>query len=518
MARPFDFGEVNLTAGGDDSPATPQSETPFCVAILGDFSGRTSRGVSEPGSIADRRAVLVDRDNFDEVLAKISPEIHLQLGGTDSAVSLQFSELDEFHPDRLFERAPLFQRLQAIRARLQDPASFAAAVEELGLGSSPPAPAKPHASEPPPSVASAVPRVAAGNLLDQMIEQTETQDSGGRPRRAPDELRDFVRRVTEPHLIAAADPRRTEVVEAIDRAISAQMRAVLRAPDFQALEATWRAVFLLVRRIETDSQLRLYLIDISREELAADLETSSDLRATGIYRRLVEKSVGTPGAEPWALIAGNYAFGPERKDAELLGRFAKIAAAAGAAFLAAASPRLLGCISLAATPEPRDWKPPQDADGASAWAALRRLPEATAIGLALPRFLLRLPYGRKTDPIESFDFEEMPDTPSHENYLWGNPAFVCALLLAQSFSEYGWDLRPGVISQLDGLPLHIYEQNGESALQPCGEALLTENAAEHILERGLMPLVSFKGKDTVRLVRFQSIAEPLRALAGRWKQ
>jgi type VI secretion system protein ImpC len=331
-------------------------------------------------------------------------------------------------------------------------------------------------------------------------------------------LREFVRRVTEPHLVATADPHRAEVVDAMDRAISAQMRAVLRAPDFQALESAWRAVFLMVRRIETGSRLKLYLMDISKQELAADLASSSDLRATGIYRLLVEKSVGTPGAEPWAAIAGNYTFGPEPKDVEVLGRLAKIAAAAGAPFLAAASPHFLGCVSLAATPEPRDWKLPQDAEGVSAWAALRRLPEASAIGLALPRFLLRLPYGRKTEPIEAFDFEEMPDTPSHENYLWGNPAFVCALLLAQSFDEYGWDLRPGVISDVDGLPLHVYEQNGESALQPCAEALLTERAAEHILESGLMPLLSVKGKDTVRLMRFQSIAEPLRAMAGRWNR
>src|SRR5208337_3099418 len=165
--------------------------------------------------------------------------------------------------------------------------------------------------------------------------------------------------------------------------------------------------------------------------------------------------------------------------------------------------RLLGCVSLAATPEPQDWKPPQNAE---AWEALRRLPEASAVGLALPRFLLRLPYGKKTEPIESFDFEEMPDTPSHENYLWGNPAFVCALLLAQSFNQDGWDLRPGVISELDDLALHVYEENGESGLKPCAEALLTERTAERILEAGLMPLLSLKGKDRVRLMRFQSIA------------
>ena len=205
-------------------------------------------------------------------------------------------------------------------------------------------------------------------------------------------------------------------------------------------------------------------------------------------------------------------------DAELLGRLARIARAAGAPFIAAASPRLLGCESLAETPHPRDWRLTPDADSANAWAALRGLPEASAIGLALPRFLLRLPYGKKTDPIDSFDFEEMPEDPPHEEYLWGNPAFACTVLLAQSFSEYGWELRPGVHAQVDGLPLHVYEHDGESELKPCAEALLTEDAADRILENGLMPLVSLKGRDAVRLVRFQSIAKPLGALAGGWQR
>ena len=107
--------------------------------------------------------------------------------------------------------------------------------------------------------------------------------------------------------------------------------------------------------------------------------------------------------------------------------------------------------------------------------------------------------------VESFDFEEMTGVPAHEDYLWGNPAFACAALLAESFSEYGWDMRPGTHAQIGGLPLHVYEQDGESALKPCAEALLTDEAVERILENGLMPLVSLKGQDAVRIVRFQSI-------------
>jgi len=294
------------------------------------------------------------------------------------------------------------------------------------------------------------------------------------------------------------------------------MRAFLHTGDFQGLEAAWRAVFLLVRRIETSSQLKLYLIDISKAELAKDLASASGLRATGAYRLFVERSVGASGAERWAVIAGNYTFGTGREDAELLSQLAKVASAAGAALIAGASCRLLGLELFANTPEARNCREIRDADAAEAWTALRGLPEAKSVGLVLPRFLLRLPYGKKTSPAEAFDFEEMPDGSSHEHYLWGNAAFACALLLAQSFAEYGWEMGSNLISEIDGLPLHAYDDNGETGLQPCAEALMTDELVERILENGLMPLASMKGKDAVRLLRFQSVAEPLRRLIGRW--
>lgn len=515
--KPFSFGKINLTAGEEDAGGEVPPETPFCVAIVGDFSGR---GRSEPGSIGSRRAFMVDRDNFDEVLGKFGVEVHLPLGGESSPVRLEFSELDDFHPDRIFEHAEMFQRLRELRSRLSDPSTFRTAAAELGLGTGRQPPENPHSTGTPAPAASAIARMASGSLLDESIERTEGQavaelSSETPARRVPDELREFVRRVTEPYLVVSGDELKAQAVGVIDKATSSLMRALLHSPEFQSLEAAWRAVFLMVRRIETSQQLKLYLIDISKQELAADLGSSEDLRSTGAYRLFVEKSVGTPGAEPWAVILGNYSFGPGREDAELLGRIARIARAADAPFIAGASSRLLGCPSFASTPHPRDWKMSQEADGCAAWSELRRMPEADGVGLALPRFLLRLPYGEKTSALESFDFEEMPGTPLHEDYLWGNAAFACGLLLAQSFSAYGWQVRPGVISDIDGLPLHVYERDGEPELKPCAEALLTEDAAERILENGLMPLVAFKGRDLVRLVRFQSISEPPRSLAGR---
>jgi type VI secretion system protein ImpC len=164
--------------------------------------------------------------------------------------------------------------------------------------------------------------------------------------------------------------------------------------------------------------------------------------------------------------------------------------------------------------DPRDWRP--DPTAAQFWQALRELPEACSLGLLMPRFLLRLPYGEETSPAETFPFEEISGTPAHDEYLWGNPAFAAACLLGQAFSEDGWRMRPGTIREIAGLPLHSYQHDGEGVLQPCGEVWLTDRAADSILERGLMPLVSARNSDSVLLVRFQSLADPKKPLAGRW--
>jgi type VI secretion system protein ImpC len=293
------------------------------------------------------------------------------------------------------------------------------------------------------------------------------------------------------------------------------MRAVLHHPDFQALEAAWRAVDFLVRRLETGTELQLFLLDVPRTELAAADEDDGP-RARALRRLVVEDASVTLGGVPWAVIAGNYTFDGSPKEVASLSTMARLVREAGTAFIAAASPRLLGCESLAATPDPHDWRRPDDAE-TPGWRRLRRSRDAEHVGLALPRFLLRLPYGKDSDPVDTFAFEELSESPAHEDYLWGNPAIACAALLGHAFSKQGWALRPGAVQELADLPLYVEERDGDRTVKPCAEALLTLRAAEIILERGLMPLLSFKERDMVRLARFQSIREPLTPLRGRWK-
>ena len=319
-------------------------------------------------------------------------------------------------------------------------------------------------------------------------------------------------------MIPKADPRQAEAIGLIDLATSAQMSGLLHLPQFQALESIWRAIYFLVRNVETSSKLKVHLIDVTREELARDLSSVPDLASTGTYRLLVEKSVGTPGAEPWAILAGIYTFDATREDAELLAQIGKVAAAAGAPFISAPTPGVLGCGSIEDLPDRHKWTKEPGAEAASAWRALRATTEARYLGLVLPRFLVRLPYGKETETTELFDFDEIPDMAAHEDYLWANPAFAAVLLLAQTFAEQGWSMRPGALSEITGVPMHIFSVDGESRSKPCAEVLMTQTSAEEMLEKGIMPLASMKDQPAIRLVRFQSITDPPTALAGRWGQ
>ncbi|MEJ7615872.1 MAG: type VI secretion system contractile sheath large subunit [Pyrinomonadaceae bacterium] len=307
------------------------------------------------------------------------------------------------------------------------------------------------------------------------------------------------------------------LIDAVDAATGQLMRAILHHPDFQALEAAWRSLHFLVSRLELDTELQLRILDVSRKELVADLLKSDDLRASGIYQLLVEQTVETPGGTPWAVVIGDYAFGPSDEDVSLLERLGSVARRMGTSFIAGADARLLGCASLADAPDPKDWQSLDDSPGGELWAALRRLPEAAHLGLVLPRLLLRLPYGAETDEAELFSFEEMPAGSKHQDYLWGNAAFVCAYLLGTSFSRDNWALRPSAALDVEGLPLHVYREDGETRTKPCAEITASERIAEAITERGLMPLLSFRDQDKVRLARFHSLADPPTRLAGPWE-
>jgi type VI secretion system protein ImpC len=487
------------------------------ILLMGDFSGRRSLGIENPADLGDRRTVAVDIDNFDQRLARLAPGVVLPVGAAGGPGQLiEFNRLDDFHPDSLYGRLDLFRGLRDTRARLQDPATFEQAAAELcGDG--------PTSREPP-----VAPPASGSDAGGRGEDDTATLErllgprpTGARQAGAPAlagqlDITALIRGIVAPYVTPAAPAMQGQYLAWVDAATSEQMRGILHHPAFQGLESLWRSVRSLVSSLELDASLQLHLLDVTKAELMAHLHTAgSDLESCALYRMLVEQAGGTLGGEPWSLLVGDYTFGSAGEDLELLATLGALGSQAGAPFLAAADPSLLGCSSLVSTPDPRDWYPTPEAE--QRFQALRASAIAPWIGLALPRVLLRLPYGMNTDRVEHLDFEELTPVRSHEAYLWGNPALACAMLIGQSFLARGWEMEPGDDLDLVDLPAHVFERHGERHLQPCAEVLLSERAGEAILGLGLMPLLSYKNRNAIRLMRFQSIAAPSSPLSGPWR-
>jgi type VI secretion system protein ImpC len=504
--RPISIEKLEFQVVGEEeeeeeeTKGVAETDTPFRVAILSDFSGRANRGLFEIGpELAGRRLLRVDRDNLDDLPGKMGAQIHLPVGGKGSPpVVARFTEIESFHPDRLYGKVDAFRGLMNAQRNLAGPRSL------------PKAPIEGRSTEP------KIPDFTSGSLLDEIIEETAPGPTEKQPSSDASDWNSFLKKIMDPYAIPAPAPDEADLISSVEAVTAKLMRGILHFPDFQALEAAWRGVAFLISRLETESGIEIYLLDVSKAELAADLGGTENVEATGLYQLLVKHSVEKFGPETWAVIAGNYVFDPAQEDGRLLERIGRIAEEIDAPFISSAGSHLLGCESLADTPDPDDWQQPEGGETGRAWQRLRKLPEAAYVGLALPRFLLRLPYGANTDSIESFPFEEMLSVPCHDDYLWCNPSFACVYLLAEAFSQDGWNLRPGAIQDIGSLPVHVYKKQGESVMTPCAEVFLSQRAAEGILDKGLMPLLSFRDRDAIRLARFQSIADPLTALPGRW--
>ena len=293
------------------------------------------------------------------------------------------------------------------------------------------------------------------------------------------------------------------MVAAIDEAITLKMRSLLHHPQFQALESIWRAVHFMVKRIRSDKPLKLYLLDVSRYELASDLDVD-DVTQSQLYKLCCDTSMGDVD---WNLIVGDYRFGADIDDILMLSQLGVIAQQAGAKFIAAADENLVGCNTFAETSNANKWLTEIEPPVEEAWEMLRKSPVAKNISLALPRFILREPYGSKSASVKSFSFEEMSQPPRHEDYLWGNPAFLKAEQIARSFLKSGWEMQYANVMNTEDLPIHYYPDAGSTVVKPCAEIPLTDTGASKMVAQGLIPLWSVKDSDRIHSGDFHSIAE-----------
>ncbi|MEM1383689.1 MAG: type VI secretion system contractile sheath large subunit [Pseudomonadota bacterium] len=463
----------------------------FRIAILGDFSGRASRGELEIGeALGARKAIKFDIDEIDRVIARFQTTLTLPIGADGAAVEVPLASLDDLHPDELYENVAVFDELRALRQRLKTGKGLDATIAEMQQWGAEfgdkPVGARGRGK------GAAVPADRRLSDFQRLI-----GDAGG-AQVGPSAADALMQRVVGPHVVAAPDPRQESMIAAVDEALSSAMRAILHHPDFQTVEALWRSLDLLARRVETDAKLRIVLYDVSAEEWAADLSAQEDLAESGLYALLAE------GEAPFSAVFGLYTLEETPPHAELLARMAKISAHLEAPFVTA--------IGAGFLETPLKDRHPLTT---KAWEAMRDCPEARYVGLAAPRFLLRLPYGKRTEPIDPFSFEEFTEREGLKGMLWANPAVLVAVLLAATAKGGVRSMSLGKIMSLGDMPFHyVTDRYGDQVALPCTERMITTRKAAEIVARGFMPVVSMQGRPELRLASFQGLGHG--ELMGPW--
>lgn len=480
-------------AYGTISAARPEAQNlqrrRFRMALFGDFSGRAARGVMQTGAdLAMRPAILLDPDTVEEIIAGFGDTLVLPVGET-GGVAVKLGELDDLHPDELFESVEIFSELVSLRKQLQNGGTVEHAsrtlkawAEQYGT------PVRLPKRQ---SAGSAVPADRRLSAFQQLI--GDSQDA----LRQASPIEDMLARVVGPHIRALPDPDVAAMISAVDAALSDAMRMVLHHPEFQSLEAQWRTLDLIARSVETDDSLEVMLYDVSAEELAVDLAAQDDLTESGLVQLLTEEPMDPDlGRGGYSALIGLYKFEETPPHAELLGRLARVAAHVDAPFVAGLSPEFL---QIAKEDRPKLV--------AEAWETLQAMPEAGHLGLASPSFLLRRPYGAKSDPIDAFDFEEFSESEGLKGMLWANPVALVAILLARSFKANGPSLQLGSVMSLGGMPYHyVTDQFGDQVALPCTERNIDLDKIAMANARGVMAVSAVKGRDELRLTSFLSVA------------
>jgi len=287
------------------------------------------------------------------------------------------------------------------------------------------------------------------------------------------------------------------MVADIDRRMSAQLNAIMHNTEFQKLESAWRGLKFLVDRTDFREHIKVEMLNVSKDALMNDFEDSPEIVKSGLYRLVYSNEYGIHGGKPYGMMCANYEFGPGPQDIELLRKCASIGAMAHAPFLTNASPEFIGGDSYLNLPQLKDLKSLFEGPLYTRWRSFRESEDSRYVGMCMPRFLLRLPYGEKTVPVKSFNFTE-DVIGQHESYLWGPSSIALASRVADSFAKYRWCpniIGPQAGGSIENLPLHQYEAMGEVQTKIPTEVLITERREYELSEEGFIALTFRKESD-----------------------
>lgn len=347
-------------------------------------------------------------------------------------------------------------------------------------------------------------------VLDQIITETRIGKDDWERDQSRRQIATLVEEVMQGTLRVSKDLEATinARIADIDRLLSAQLNAIMHAPEFQKLESSWRGLHYLVQQSETGTMMKIRVLNVSKDDLRKDLEKAMEFDQSAMFKKVYEEEYGTFGGAPYGCLIGDYEFGRHPQDLALLEKISNVAASAHAPFISAANPGLLGLESFTDLPNPRDLAKKFETPDYAKWKSFRESEDSRYVGLVLPHTLGRLPYGPETIPVETFTFKEQVDGTDHSKYLWCNAAYAFGARLTDAFAKYGWCAAIRGVEgggRVDGLQTHTFRtDDGEIALKCPTEIAITERRDRELSDLGFIPLVHCKGTDYAAFFAAQS--------------
>ncbi|MEG9883595.1 MAG: type VI secretion system contractile sheath large subunit [Hyphomicrobiales bacterium] len=336
-------------------------------------------------------------------------------------------------------------------------------------------------------------------LLDAIVEETSLRpdDDGFAVARAG--LRTLMRELVRPERDGAKVNGLLvdELIADLDAQVSAQMDEILHDKQFQTLESSWRALKFLVERTDFRENIKIEIMNVGKEDLLEDFEDAPELTKSGLYKQIYTAEYGQFGGQPVGALIANYDFGPGSRDVKLLTHVAGVAAMAHTPFISALAPEFLGLSEWAGLTNLKDLSSIFEQPRYAKWRSFRESEDSRYVALAMPKFLLRLPYGQETNPTKTFNYSETVSD-GVEHFCWGNAAFALASRLTDSFAKYRWCaniIGPQGGGAVEDLPLHHFTATGSAQTKIPTQVLVSERREYELSEEGFIALTVRKGSD-----------------------
>jgi type VI secretion system protein ImpC len=301
-----------------------------------------------------------------------------------------------------------------------------------------------------------------------------------------------------------------QMMAEIDRKLSAQLDAILHSDEVQKLESAWRGLRFTVDRTDFRQNTKIEILSASKEELLTDFEDSPEIVKSGLYKHIYTAEFGQFGGQPVAAMIAAYEFGAGTQDVKLMQYMSTVGAISHAPVIASAGPQMFGVEKYEDIANLKDLQSIFDGPKYAKWNSFRETEDARYLGLTVPRFLLRVPYGPDTVPVKAFNYQEGADGKT-SNYLWGNASFAFATKLTDSFAKYRW--CPNIIGPQSGgavenLPIHTYESMGQLQSKIPTEVLVSDRREYELADQGFIALTMRKGSDNAAFFSANSVQKP----------